>query len=282
MDQWLGIYWGVLFGDLMAAGWTTRRSPERSLVYSLYQPNFLAAATLPAWGRHSLALAHQLQAQAPIPRVDVGVDVVMDQRSLAQAISYALPLMLFYHDDLPQFDQQVCQVLGVSASDKVSQDERVVRVCDLAQHLARALRHRGYSMEPWTMSGADAGDAGAIAAAALQTTPYNPALALVRSLYTCDQQGIQDLDTYRSVGMMVGMLGGAYHGQSAWPSSWYRGIEGTSDRPSSLRQLWGISSRSDLEDGVQRLAAAWIGAIAPNPSFESSWAIAAAQTLQPR
>ncbi|WP_204152753.1 hypothetical protein [Leptolyngbya sp. CCY15150] len=293
VDQWLGVYWGVLFGDLMAAGWAARRSPGRSLAHRLYQPNFLAAAPMPAWGRQSLALVHQLQTHGPIahvdlpvdPSVDPSVDLSMDERSLAQVISYAVPLILFYHDDCSAFEQQFQSMISGLPFEPSHHGKVTAGVQDLARWMAQVLQRKGAAvdlmpedLEPDHPMGATL----AIATSAMQTITDAPALTLVRSLYHCEQRGIQDVDTYRSVGMTVGMVAGAFHGALGWPWRWYGAVEGTSDRPSSLLQLWGISSRLELEHDVQRLASAWMGAMVPQPVIDPSLAIAAAQTLQPR
>ncbi|MGB3517155.1 MAG: hypothetical protein WBA43_11915 [Elainellaceae cyanobacterium] len=285
VDQWLGVYWGVLFGDLMAAGWAARRSPGRSLAHRLYQPNFLAAAPLPAWGRHSLALVHQLQTHGPIAHADLPVDLSTDERSLAQVISYAVPLMLFYHDDRSAFEQQLQSIISGLPLDPSRSATVTAGVQDLAQWMAQILQRKDVAvdlmpegLEPDHPMGATL----AIATSAMQTITDAPALTLVRSLYHCEQRGIQDVDTYRSVGMAVGMVAGAFHGALGWPWRWYGAVEGTSDRPSSLLQLWGISSRLELEHDVQRLASAWMGAMVPQPVIDPRLAIAAAQTLQPR
>ncbi|HEY9814819.1 MAG TPA: hypothetical protein V6D20_03300 [Candidatus Obscuribacterales bacterium] len=294
IDQWLGVYWGVLFGDLMAAGWTARRSPGRSLTHLLYQPHFLAAAPLPAWGRHSLALVHQLQVHGAIARgdlstvdlsIDQSVDRFTEERSLAQAISYAVPLMLFYHDDLSAFEQQFQHIMSRLPFEPSRSATITAGVQDLARWMAQILKRKeaAVGLMPSDIEIDRPLKATlAIAASAMQTITDAPALTLVRSLYHCEQQGIQDVDTYRSVGMTVGMLAGAFHGALGWPWCWYGAVEGNGDRPSSLLQLWGISSRLELEHEVQRLAAAWMGALTPNSVIDPSWAIAAAQTLQPR
>lgn len=293
VDQWLGVYWGVLFGDLMAAGWAARRSPGRSLAHRLYQPNFLAAAPLPAWGRHSLALVHQLQVHGPIahvdlpidPSVDLSIDLSTDERSLAQVMGYAVPLILFYHDDRSAFEQQFQSMISRLPLDPSRSATVTAGVQDLARWMAQVLQRKGAAvdlipedLEPDHPMGATL----AIATSAMQTITDAPALTLVRSLYHYEQRGIQDVDTYRSVGMTVGMVAGAFHGALGWPWRWYGAVEGTSDRPSSLLQLWGISSRLELEHDVQRLASAWMGAMVPQPVVDPRLAIAAAQTLQPR
>ena len=293
VDQWLGVYWGVLFGDLMAAGWAARRSPGRSLAHRLYQPNFLAAAPLPAWGRHSLALVHQLQTHGPIahvdlpidPSVDPSVDLSTDERSLAQVISYAVPLILFYHDDRSAFEQQFQSMISGLPFEPSRSATVTAGVQDLAQWMAQILQRKDVAVDLMPHDreiDQPMGTILAIATSAMQTITDAPALTLVRSLYHCEQRGIQDVDTYRSVGMAVGMVAGAFHGALGWPWRWYGAVEGTSDRPSSLLQLWGISSRLELEHDVQRLASAWMGAMVPQPVVDPRLAIAAAQTLQPR
>lgn len=205
-------------------------------------------------------------------------------------MSYAVPLMLFYHDDRSAFEQQFQSIISGLPFDPSHHAKVTAGVQYLARWMAQILQRKGAAVDPMSKDGRPQdletdhpmGATLAIAASAMQTMTDAPALTLVRSLYHCERQGIQDVDTYRSVGMTVGMVAGAFHGVQGWPWRWYGAVEGSSDRPSSLLKLWGISSRLELEHDVQRLALAWMGSMVPNPVIDPRLAIAAAQTLQPR
>jgi hypothetical protein len=260
LDQWLGFYWGAIIGDVVAVGWCDR--PSRPDQPWLYSPPCRHATPPPAWGQTSITLTRQLAAD-PTRQPSLG-----EMRSPAQRLCYALPWLLVWHDDPSWVGRYVPATFDDQGNDPYV-------LTPLAQTLPHLLsRQCTPNLAPLLSTRPEQ----AIAAAALHPL-HSPPVALLRSLIALDDQGMTDLDTYRHVGLIVGMVMGAYHGRRGWPLAWQTAL---ADPAGLLPTLWGISHLDEVTPWVQALATAWAGGLPAAAPLEESTAIAIAQALQPR
>jgi ADP-ribosylglycohydrolase len=304
LSRFQGVLIGAALGELLGTRCHRQRRQEKShswLKVDDWGFNPSRDSGLPGWGAvvvdgiQQLTVAHRWDLQ---PLVGKGEASEVQRHGYSGLAIAALPLMLYFHDDLDQLKTQIQQAIAIWQPDDAADPEVLSSVLVVGYAIAFALREElnpsqfipdlltaldGQALVPMVhqlllqvQTLATERPSLAIATTRLTQTylPHHPGLfelaILLHSLLAVPQDVRLSLLHVAQVSQqpqiacaVMGAIAGAYNSVAGLPIDWRRKLKPYSNEPSALFHLWAVSSESDLLLLADGLLASWSGVYDP-------------------